>query len=76
MKAESLVQFRGQIATEDTNPLADAFQGNRPHLLGLGLGSVGQSGLRGEKQYLERMNPLDVGRHGHDGHDPPPEPRR
>lgn len=69
VEAQGFVDRSHQARWDSADWRADPLDGDRAHLLSLGLGVHPQSCLVSWQQHLEREYPLHVAGEGHDGHD-------
>ena len=73
MEAECAVELVEEVAGESSDDRTDPVHGDRADLFSLGLRIVREVGSTRREQDLERVDAIDVGRHGYDGHDTTPE---
>jgi hypothetical protein len=73
--AEGLVELGHELRRQLPNLRADTLDGDRSDLLSLRLGVLAQPGRPGWQQDLERVDPLGVRGHRHDGDHTPSEAR-
>lgn len=69
VQAQRFVDSGHQARRDSPDSGPDALNGDRAHLLSLGLGVHPQARLVTWQQHLERKDPLHVAGDGHDGYD-------
>ena len=67
MEAEGVIKVGHEIEGDLADQAADSLNGDRPDLLGLGLGVAFEAGVGGDEQHLEGVDPVGIGGNGDHG---------